>query len=456
MWFKLSLAGGFLRLTTPRLTWYKPPMYALLCTLGVFCFIVVLSWRKVPLALAILAGALAEGLLLWGVSTQVPLALAAGLIQPDTVGLLVITSLQIVLSGAMQQGGQMERLVGLARQFFRRPAVAMCALPALIGLLPMPGGALFSAPMVESAACEHRVEPARLSAINYWYRHIWEHWWPLYPGVMMAIAQTNSTFLEFARYQFPLCFVMIAAGLPIFRGTSAGLHRSLAAPPPGTKRKLLWSASSIWVILAVWVPLDLLLRRADLGFLGDALRGAAIKYFPLGTGLLAAVAWTAQLNRLPGAAVGRLIIGKQTGNVAALVVSVMIFKHVIDTTGAAGQIAAGLREVNLPSQIVIAALPFIAGAVTGLAMGFVGTSFPIVVPLALALAADGSIRPYIALAYAFGHLGQMISPLHLCQVVSNRYFNTPFRPVYRHFLPSWLLAAAGSVGYATLLWFLLK
>ena len=190
-------------------------MYALWCTLGVFCLIVAASRLRVPLALAILGGSALEAMLLAGVKPKVALILAEGVVQPETLGLLLITSLQLVLSGAMQAGGQMERIVSLARQFLRRPAVAMAAVPAMIGLLPMPGGALFSAPMVQSAAGEHRIEPSRLSAINYWYRHIWEHWWPLYPGVMMAIAQTGSSFLEFARYQFPLCFVMIAAGLPI-------------------------------------------------------------------------------------------------------------------------------------------------------------------------------------------------------------------------------------------------
>ena len=37
----------------------------------------------------------------------------------------------------------------------------------------------------------------------------------------------------------------------------------------------------------------------------------------------------------------------------------------------------------------------------------------------------------------------MLSPIHLCYVVSNRYFETPFGPVYRRL---WLPAAiTGSV-----------
>jgi len=84
-------------------------------------------------------------------------------------------------------------------------------------------------------------------------------------------------------------------------------------------------------------------------------------------------------------------------------------------------------------------------------VGFVGTSFPIVVALVAGLPGDVWLPPYVALAYAFGHLGQMLSPLHVCHVVSNRYFKAGFGPVYRRMLPSAGLMAAFAVAYFLLL-----
>ena len=127
-------------------------MHALVFTLGAFALILVLARLKAPLALAILIGAIAVGALFGQGPGQIALAVARGLIQPRTLGLLAITVALLALSGTMQAGGQMEEIVSLAKAIFRRPAMTMVALPALIGLLPMPGGALFSAPMVESAA----------------------------------------------------------------------------------------------------------------------------------------------------------------------------------------------------------------------------------------------------------------------------------------------------------------
>jgi len=45
----------------------------------------------------------------------------------------------------------------------------------------------------------------------------------------------------------------------------------------------------------------------------------------------------------------------------------------------------------------------------------------------------------------------MASPIHLCYVVSNRYFGTPFGPVYRHLWLPLLLTATGAAAYFLLL-----
>ena len=132
---------------------------------------------------------------------------------------------------------------------------------------------------------------------------------------------------------------------------------------------------------------------------------------------------------------------------AFLVASVMIFQSMLDRANAPRQISQELTALHVPLLAVLAILPFVAGAVTGLAVGFAGTSLPIVMGMVAADPTTGSLAPYIALAYTFGHLGMMLSPLHLCQVVSNRYFNAGFVSVYRQMLPSAVLTGALGVAY---------
>ncbi|MBV5323544.1 DUF401 family protein, partial [bacterium] len=69
--------------------------------------------------------------------------------------------------------------------------MVMAALPAMIGMLPSPGGAVFSAPMVAEAAEGVVASPEQKALINYWYRHIWEYISPLYPGIILAAGLTG-------------------------------------------------------------------------------------------------------------------------------------------------------------------------------------------------------------------------------------------------------------------------
>jgi hypothetical protein len=143
----------------------------------------------------------------------------------------------------------------------------------------------------------------------------------------------------------------------------------------------------------------------------------------------------------------KAMLSRTTLRIVVLVIGVMIFQHVLGKVDAAPRIARELKDLHVPPVAVVAVLPFIAGMVTGIAIGFVGASFPIVLGVVASMGDHVSIRPYVALAYAFGHIGQMLSPLHLCQVLSNQYFRVGFGPVYRLIAVPIAFTATGAVLY---------
>lgn len=447
------------RIDSPPSARYKQAMLAssqfptaLACTLGAFALILLLARLKFPLAPAIFAGT-AVLAVAFGQGPEEFLRLSAtGVVQPRTLALIVITILLLTLSETMLAGGQMKQIVSLVRTLLRRPAVAMAALPALVGLLPMPGGALFSAPMVAAAAGGHEKRSAKLSAINYWFRHIWEYWWPLYPGVLLAVTLTGKDLSGFIAVQIPSGVMMAGAGLLIFRGTGGDLHARSASAPAGTRRKLFAATSSIWLILAVWAAVRALVALLPgVEDMDSEIKGLLTGYVPVATGLLVSVAWTVRLNRLGARSFAGVLKRWSIWKLAVLVAAVMVFQYVLGELAAADRIGGELQRLKIPPVLVVALLPFIAGMVTGLAVGFVGTSFPIVLSIVAAMAGEPSIWPYVALAYGMGHLGQMMSPLHLCHVVSNQYFGTRFGPVYRQIVPSAVLQAVLVGAYFLLL-----
>jgi hypothetical protein len=420
---------------------------ALLVTLAGFAAILLLVRVGVPLALAIAAGAV-----LLGLGAGMPLAAvgreaALGALRPLALAVLLAVVLLLTISELMQRSGRMEEIVALAGASLRRPTLTVAALPALIGLLPMPGGALFSAPLVASAAGRANASGELLSAINYWYRHVWEYWFPLYPGVILAMTLTGSSLPAFVAFQLPMSIVMAAAGLPLLRRVAPLLPAPDAAAAPPPAGRLARATASIWIVLLVWAPVSAALRLGGLGHGGTPLADTAVRFLPIVAGLLASLAWSAAVQRLAAPTVVALTARRLVSPLAGLVVSVMVFQHLLERSGLPPRIAAEMTALRLPAVLVVVLLPFIAGLVTGVAFGFVGGSFPIVVGLVAALPAAPALRPFAVLAYACGHLGMMASPIHLCYVVSNRFFGTPFGPVYRHLRLPVLLTAVGAAAY---------
>lgn len=434
-------------------------MSALAYTLSSFAIILVLSRLRLPLWLAICGGAASlGGFFAIGWVDLVRTILAAAT-QGTSIGLLLTFALLMVLSEAMRQTGRLEQMVSLIQSFLRRPAITLAALPALIGLLPMPGGALFSAPMVRQAAGERRIGGDMLSAMNYWWRHVWEHWWPLYPGVILAMSLTNSDLLVFAAFQIPLGLFMALSGLLILRRLHPDLQQAAPPPSPGTKRKILHAIAPIGLILVVWFAGDVAIKIAMAPTRGWAVPVGGstflVKFAPLILGLVISLAYTLGARSLPARQVARLVMNREILPLLGLVLSIMIYQQMLVRVDAARAISSELSALHVPVWLVVIALPFIAGMLTGIAFGFVGVSFPLVLSLVASMPDHPAVRPYAVLAYASGHLGMMLSPIHLCYVVSNRYFSTTFGATMRLIAGPSAIMAACAGGYFLLLRWLL-
>jgi hypothetical protein len=113
----------------------------------------------------------------------------------------------------------------------------------------------------------------------------------------------------------------------------------------------------------------------------------------------------------------------------------MIFESLLNSSGLIPLAGRELSLGRVPISLIIAFLPFLAGLVTGIAIGFAGAAFPIVV--GFISAGDISLQPMAALILAFsmGYAGMMLSPVHLCFLLTVDYFSASFIRVYRFILP---------------------
>jgi integral membrane protein (TIGR00529 family) len=355
------------------------------------------------------------------------------LLSPENYLLLVVILLLLFFTESLDKTGKMNRTIGALSDWLKSPRLLLAGFPALVGLLPMPGGALFSAPLVAAVDPENRLKPAHKAAINYWFRHIWEYWWPLYPGIILAIKYSGLSSGLFFLIQMPFT---LAAALGGFAFIMRTVERKDPLQKPG-KLDIKETAVTLWPI-GVLVGLSLLGSFAlPAAGMSKTLANIVAMVGGLGVGLVV-IFWknTGAISRtIP------MFAKKNTWEMMLLVFGIQVFSSALTiplSDGGSATLVMSMRDeflrMGIPILLVIALVPFISGAVTGVAFGFVGASFPIVFAL---LGPSPHINVVLAattFAFGCGYMGMILSPVHICFVVTNEYFKSRMFSTYRYIL----------------------
>ena len=407
-----------------------------------FSMLLALHHFKVHLGLSLMLAGCLLGLLMGLSPVEVVTGLGGSLVAARTISLGLIVIIILVLSRLLSESGQLDRIVTSFTGLVHNVRVTSVFMPALIGLLPMPGGALFSAPMVESACRDSLVAPEDKTVINYWFRHIWEYWWPLYPGVVLAVSLLGVEAWRFMLIQLPLTIISLLSGIFF-------LLPKVPAQSPGETRTE--SPSGKWSEFRREVrPITLVVLAIPGVKIVELLTG--IKFPSLTSvfvGLVLCLGTVVIQNRLSAGQVARAVFNKAIAPMVLLILGIMAFQGLLIQSQAVGEIQQELTRYGIPPLVVIVLVPLLCGFITGIAVGFVGASFPLIVPL-LAPYHGFEYLAHASLAYAFGYMGMMLSPVHLCLLVTRDYFSASLIKSYRR-----LLGPVASVLLTVLILFLL-
>lgn len=380
-----------------------------------FALILIINRLHVHLSLALFLGAITLGVLM-GLDPETILnGIWHGLTDVMLLYLLLIVALILVLSRLMRESGQLDRIVTSFAGITGNVRWAAAVMPGLIGLLPMPGGALFSAPMVDAASKSSEIGPDLKTALNYWFRHVWEYWWPLYPGVILAVSLLGVKSWHFILLEFPLSIFALLVGY-IF------LSRLIAANGSDEKAG---DKSGIWNgFLKEVMPILLVVLTIPLVSIFEIVTGVDLpKLSAVFIGLGVCLVWVIVSNRLPGKQVAQAVLDKSILPMIFLILGIMVFKGMLLESHAVAKIHTELTAYGIPPLIVVLLVPFLSGFITGIAVAFVGASFPLVVPL-ISQYTGLEFMAYAMAAYAFGFMGVMLSPVHLCLLVSRDYYRS--------------------------------
>ena len=374
--------------------------------------------------------------------------------NPENYLLPVVVLFLLFFTESLDQTGRMERTVTALKTWLKSRKMLLAGLPALVGLLPMPAGALFSAPMVASVDAQNELDPSHKAAINYWFRHIWEYWWPLYPGVILAIRYSGLPFELFLLLQAPFTIAALAGGYFFILKKVKKVNSD-----PGEKSSLPFQeivSGSGPIVLLIVISIT---GSVVLPFWG--LSGTLSSLLAMLTGLIIATGTAFRGRGHAWKETMKLFTKAHIWNMILLVISIQVFSGVLQyPLGAAGKtIVAVMRDefvaYGIPIMLLMAVIPFISGIVTGVAFGFVGASFPIIFALIGENPSLNVAAAVTALAYACGYAGMMLSPMHICYVVTCEYFHTPLWRTYRYIIGPTLIITLAAITLSVLYYHLL-
>jgi len=426
-------------------------VFETICLVLIFVLMVVLIRRGVDVSYALVVGALCVGLsfgVAWrsfphgflGAMGGVFLTLGKAAVAPDSLILVGLVLLIQFLGHALKHVASLQRLIAVLKALLPDRRAAMAVAPAFIGLLPMPGGALFSAPMVGELTDDLDVPGEDRVLINYWFRHVWEWTWPLYPGILFASTIVGAPLGKLILAQSPLTLGAIAIGTCLcFRRVKL---------PSGDRER---AARGSWRELAgaVWpVGLVIVLTAA----LGVA-NAAKVPYTPdtklaLLIALLVVNPVFLASKRVPWREVLELVKKTLSLRLIVLVYGVVAFGYMLKSYETVEALPAIYAQWGVPPLALLFLVPFVVGLLTGYMPAAVGTCFPLLIPLIVSGAAGAETIDYgrLAFAYAGGLFGVLLSPVHMCLVLSREYFSADFGRVYRRLAVMMALLALVAVG----------
>jgi integral membrane protein (TIGR00529 family) len=381
----------------------------------ILCTLILVVWllrKRVQIGHAMLAGSIILFLIATPTLNKATTALRATLLEINTWEIMLAMFFVMCLEHLLRTSGTIEGFMTSMKTILRSDRILLALMPAFLGLLPSLGGAIFSAPMVEHASKKYPLTPEDKITINYWFRHIWEYGNPIVPAMILASQITSIPLGSFVTHMIGYTLIALVLGWIFiltgkkFRSIREPERESVQIVQTSVTMQEIPKTSSFslrYVFLALGPIIVNIILVVSLHL------SAAISM-----GLVVLVMVT--ILRLKRKQILKMLTDSFDKKLLWGILSIMLFQHVLNSSGLVQDLVVLLQGTNLPIAIMIGLSALMVGILTGATQGFVAVIFPIV-----AVLAPGNIQTATT-AYLMGVTGCMLSPAHLCLIVTGEYF----------------------------------
>ena len=392
-----------------------------------FAVIIILIRKRFNFGLSLLLGSVIVGLFSLEIIEIIDIPKAFiqasfysftdGAFFTENIELALLMTFIFMLAKAMQETGAITKLINSLRTFFSKGGI-IGVIPAVYGLMPVPGGALFSAPMIDEEGNKFKLKQERKNFLNVWFRHIW---FPIYPISSAMILICSPQFSNINIYH--LVWANIPAFL-IFILIGYVYLRRFVRPSEPIQRETKKDYSGLIFLLPPIIPLLFYAVLQIFGF-------PQIRSFLIGVIFSLIVLYLLTERNVQRYA--EILKKSLTWKLAMALFGIMIFRQMVEVSEANVIIASGISVIPIPEIIVVLLIPLLLGVVTGYNLGAIGLSYALVVPF---FPESISIVGITSLIFMSSLVGYLISPIHLCNVLSSEYLKTDTTRMYTMYLPA--------------------
>jgi hypothetical protein len=330
-----------------------------------------------------------------------------------TLQAIVVLALVSILCGLLKEYGIVDRIGTALKTLFRSKKALIMALPAVMGIMQVPGGAAISAPFANSIGAELNLTPPVRSVVNLSFRHIAMLILPFSAGMLMVQSMVPQVSI-YRLILLNLLFVVIMETVAYFlflRKVSGMSPRAGTREERGKAlRDLLIYFSPIYLIVVFNIAFGM----------------------PLYLSVSLCIFVTFLLS-------DRTDFLKKTAKsfnfkVVVMMVGIYFFRNIIGTFDQMLLIFSGIFSAsNVFVVLLFIALSASAfGLITGLSLVPMSLLLPLVATLPFE---GGEMLIYVFFLYAWSFLGYYYSPVHLCLVLSNQCIGCSLGSTFRKNLP---------------------
>ncbi len=334
--------------------------------------------------------------------------LAETLVDPSVLLLGLAVTIIPIIGGIMNKSGLMDSLVNNMR-IGRKPFLMFS--PALVGMLPMPGGALLSAPLIQKGSKD--LENVDKVAINVWFRHALYLVYPLSTSLIVGAKIAGLDIYTAILYLIPFFLLLLIVGYIFFVRKAGGRM----------------SYKTVFSLTGLLLPMSIILIAPVLDFILLNTWAPELRELSLLIAVLLSLCLALYLGKMTPRKFKFIISDMRPWKYGLIVIGMFVFLNVFVASGAPGAMSA-----LSPSK---AMLCVVIGFFLGLTTGRIQLPISIIVPIYLTNFLVAAVEPMaFAITYFSIFLGYLISPVHPCNTVSLEYFNVSIRDFFKRIWPS--------------------